>query len=1324
MKILKIVMYSFLLVLLSQLNSVASISDYCAVPPFIGTAVQPNVLFAIDTSGSMGWCAYNPDSNKEYCCNYSSGCGWTYQGNEEGYFDPDKVYEFYCTSWRGRWCRDGYWQETTGTPSTCPKRASDINESNIYSGSCLNFIYMSRIDLVRWAITGGKLESCTWPQINRCDPETYGNPGSQVSCDSYGCILETSDGVKVKVPWNRINEGLAFKFKDLSTTPRLGVLFFSGYGVRSDKVYIGDFTASANFDGLNPYKNLITYVNYEYASGATPTGPAMWDAYNYFAQNDPEYGGFTPQQGSGDKWRNPMYQCFDENDNGVCEGSELTLVQCAKNFVILMTDGQWNVGGNPGWVGVTCSIDTGFERHSADPVVPAYWMHKGFTNSKTGIDTNIESVYTIGLWLGGTGENALKNVAMYGSFDTLHGDWPDALSNYPSSTCGPVDDCCDGSNCGKGGQCTSLPPSSSDWDHNNDGVPDTFYSATSARELRSAINKAIIDILKRTSSGTAVSVLSTSTRGSAYLSQAYFIPSKTSASGEDLTWIGEMKGLWVDLFGQIREDTDQSHDITNSVAQLEYSEDYVAKFFFDTTDSQTKVHLYTSDSTGKVESPCTPTTTRLLDTNNANLLLRTIWNVGEKLWGKSPSSRKIYTSLDASSLTELTAESSTASLLKPYLRAYDDTDALNIIKYVRGEDVDICLDSDDGTCSSTGHRNRSLTVDSVTHVWKLGDIVYSNPRVLSHFPLGTYDIRYNDTTYKDFTREKVYDPTLTDPVKRNDYLFVGANDGMLHCFYMGRIKENPDLANYPNVKAAVIKPSGASYDVGEEVWAYIPMNVLPYLKYLAYTDYCHIYYVDQRSMLLDASINGSASADKTKDSWRTILIGELRFGGNPNPPSGSPTVNGKTVGLSSIFALDITDPENPSLLWEFSDSGLGFTISYPTVVRIGDASKNGNWYVVVGSGPTDYSGDTPPSQGYIYVINLRDGSLAGKLPLPAANSYTGDCVAVDPESDYSVDAIYCGTAEKQPNGDITGRMVRILTGEAVPVKDANDIITNWTVTTLVNTDGPITASPEFAFDSQGNLWCYFGTGKYFGETDKTSTNQQYIYGVKDTCWGYNNGTWEYGSSCNAVTSIFDTTNVVVSATAADYVCMCEGGEADCKDGNGGCLSTGSCSGAVKVVTKVTGVTVSNCSSYTDWQACANYIANNYDGWRISLSTSSPAERVIAKPSVIGQVAMFTTFTPNSDVCGFGGNSYLYSLYYRAGIPYKQPTILKEEAYLNGILEKSVSLGQGAPAIGEGIVSKKVGRKLKTYIQLSTGQIVELTNQPVFLPSKIQFWIER
>jgi len=67
-------------------------SDYCYVPPSIGQIAAPNVLFVIDVSGSMLWCAYNPGSDRTGCCSSSSGCGWTYKGTEEGYFEPDKIY--------------------------------------------------------------------------------------------------------------------------------------------------------------------------------------------------------------------------------------------------------------------------------------------------------------------------------------------------------------------------------------------------------------------------------------------------------------------------------------------------------------------------------------------------------------------------------------------------------------------------------------------------------------------------------------------------------------------------------------------------------------------------------------------------------------------------------------------------------------------------------------------------------------------------------------------------------------------------------------------------------------------------------------------------------------------------------------------------------------------------------------------------------------------------------------------------------------------------------------------------------------------------------
>ena len=349
----------------------------------------------------------------------------------------------------------------------------------------------------------------------------------------------------------------------------------------------------------------------------------------------------------------------------------------------------------------------------------------------------------------------------------------------------------------------------------------------------------------------------------------------------------------------------------------------------------------------------------------------------------------------------------------------------------------------------------------------------------------------------------------------------------------------------------------------------------------------------------------------------------------------------------------------------------------------------------------------------------------GKLQI-GSNTYVGDCVAVDPDNDYNVEAIYCGTVEKSGN-TLTGKMLRILTNESTNVA-------SWQMTTLYNAAAPVTAAPELTFDEQGNLWCFFGTGKYFGQTDKTDNTQQYIYGIKDTCWDSQNK--KYGT-CSTVTDIFDATNVQVSATAKSYLCACEGGViGPCSPGEDNIWgtsddypdSTTTNMATEKIVTEVVDVTVSGCGGYTgsDWDGCVNYILTNYNGWKINLSTSSPAERVISKPVVVGQLAMFTSFLPNNDICGYGGDTYLYSIYYKAGIPYKEPAILLDlnVAFKSNKIQSHVHIGKGAPALGESIVTKQIGKELKSYVQLSTGEVVEVKQKPVFLPNITQFWIEK
>ena len=175
---------------------------------------------------------------------------------------------------------------------------------------------------------------------------------------------------------------------------------------------------------------------------------------------------------------------------------------------------------------------------------------------------------------------------------------------------------------------------------------------------------------------------------------------------------------------------------------------------------------------------------------------------------------------------------------------------------------------------------------------------------------------------------------------------------------------------------------------------------LPYLQYLADEDYCHLYYVDTPSTVIDVSIGGNYNDPKTttSNSWRTVLIGGMGLGGASKITGSScttglagtcvktpildPSDASKGLGYSSYFALDITTPNDPQVLWEFSHPDLGFSISEPAIVRIGNANQNGKWFAVFASGPT---GPIDPNyrqflgksdqQLRLFVVDLKTGSL-------------------------------------------------------------------------------------------------------------------------------------------------------------------------------------------------------------------------------------------------------------------------------------------------------------------------------------------------------------
>lgn len=107
---------------------------------------------------------------------------------------------------------------------------------------------------------------------------------------------------------------------------------------------------------------------------------------------------------------------------------------------------------------------------------------------------------------------------------------------------------------------------------------------------------------------------------------------------------------------------------------------------------------------------------------------------------------------------------------------------------------------------------------------------------------------------------------------------------------------------------------------------------------------------------------------------------------------------------------------------------------------------------------------------------------------------------------------------------------------------------------------------------------------------------------------------------------------------------------------------------------------------------------------MSLTTSS--ERGVAKPALIGDIVLFTTYLPTTDVCSAGGAGYLYALYSLTGTAFVKPIIGYKPA--TNIIYKRTGMGTGTPSS----ISIHMGREKggRAYVQQSTGAIMNVEFQ--------------
>lgn len=834
---------------------------------------------------------------------------------------------------------------------------------------------------------------------------------------------------------------------------------------------------------------------------------------------------------------------------------------------------------------------------------------------------------------------------------------------------------------------SGTPDVQKEWDKDGNGVPDTYYRADNPLQLESKLTEALADILSKSSSGTSVSVLATSSGGEGAIYQAYFYPSLFDGTNE-ISWLGFLQGLFFDADGQLREDSNQDGKLVLKGSNA----DKVVQTFFDSTNQETRVRRYNVDANGN------PTGTPELITLSE---LNPIWEAGRKLAlrNTSTSPRVIKTWRDVNGDGDVDTDEplidfSTANeaTLRPYLRAANSTEGTKIINFIRGESV-------------SGYREREMTVaGNANKTWRLGDIVYSSP-VSVGAPSDRFDLLYQDATYNRFYEKYK---------NRRHVVYVGANDGMLHAFNAGFFHKGDDPSTSGDVEHSwfTTNPSGnASGDtpLGSELWGFIPQELLPHLKWLTETNYDkskHVYYVDGSPRIADAQIytQEAACATNINDAtcihpggWATILIGSMRLGGaimKRDLNADGDTLDANEIGIdlngdgdtadtgekafrSAYFALDITDPLDPKLLWVYKEGDLGFTGSWPAVIRMNN-SGTPVWYAAFGSGPTTFKGEratsgsnlkfetTVSDKGWIYIVNLKTGALVKKIQADGssadANGFMGDPTVFDLPRNYYTDVLYIG--KTYYSSGWKGKVYRLV------MKTAD--FSSYDLNVLYNPGQPVLAKPTATMDSASRLWIFFGTGRFFStgtSSDQTDTSNQGMYGIKESgtngCW--TGSAWKSSCPTTAVpsTDLFDATSATVSV-------------------GGACSSCGTPTTLTSLISNMT----------------------SKQGWYITLTGG---ERVLHETTILGGIVAATTYKPNStDVCSAQGTNALYAMYYQTGTAFSgtsAASVIGLES--NGTtVKRKLDLGTGVASKVNVVVSDNT---ITGFVQSSTGEILQVND---------------
>jgi type IV pilus assembly protein PilY1 len=579
---------------------------------------------------------------------------------------------------------------------------------------------------------------------------------------------------------------------------------------------------------------------------------------------------------------------------------------------------------------------------------------------------------------------------------------------------------------------------------------------------------------------------------------------------------------------------------------------------------------------------------------------------------ESPTGRVILTWSGSAGIpfewTNLTAAQKSA------LTQGDSSATANRLNYLRGDRT-----NEVNTAGAGLFRDRDYV---------LGDIVDSSPVAVGQPVLpytSTWKDKLNPTTaMPENSGAQSYIQFISAEKQRENLVYVGANDGLLHGFRAGAYNSTNTFDSTTNDGSEVlaympgsILQSTASSSTSTNCTSTVATQTIAQnihgetpaigssaactnatLDY-SNTQYGHNFFVDATPGTGDLFYGATAATAQ----WHTWLVGGLGPGG------------------AAIYALDITTPSNFSeanassvVIGEWNASNisctnvtttggcgvdLGNTYGTPLIRRL----HNGDWAVIFGNGFGSSSGDAG-----IYIMTI-DPSTATKtfyyLSTGTGSTSTPNGIAyvtsADLDGDHITDYVYAG--------DLLGNVWRFDLTSTSP--------SSWAASSAPLFAGgsthPITSSLLVAFVTTNppgtQVMVAFGTGQKIPLTNTTSATYasatQYMYAFWDwnvSAWNTASPTVQYASLAGSATGLSSPYTITPSKLTTQTLALQSSGIVD-----------------------ITSSTI----CWRGTTTCGSTASSNTNfGWAAALPNTS--EQIVYNPQLVGGAFNVNSIVPASN----------------------------------------------------------------------------------------------